>query len=147
MIKINKLTDYAIVILFVMAKESQKRYTSTQLAASTGVPDATVAKLLKKMVSANLVESHRGSQGGYVLRYAKETITIRQIVEALDGPLAVTDCVMGGKKTCTAEQKCPLRGNWDKINQAIIGALDGLKLQDMMIPNEPIKKIVTIAAE
>ncbi len=139
MIRLNKLTDYAIVLLAQMAKDPVLRLSSSQLAATTGIPEMTVAKILKSLSAAKLVSATRGAQGGYRLEYASDEITIRAIIEALDGPIAITDCIGGTTGCCSAEAKCPVRGRWDKVNDAMIRALDGITLVDMIQPSVPPK--------
>jgi FeS assembly SUF system regulator len=131
MLRLTKLTDYAIVILSEMASNPAARLSSSQLAAATGVNEPTVAKILKQLTCAQMIGSHRGVQGGYQLLTTGDKITMRQIIEAIDGPIAIADCV-NGATGCSVKHKCRVRGNWDKVNNAIIGALDGLTLGEMM---------------
>lgn len=130
MLRLNKLTDYAVVILSHMARE--KRHSSTSLlAVETGVNEPTVAKVLKDLVRAGLVTSTRGAMGGYVMNGEAEAVTIRQVIEAIEGPIALADCVDGHAVGCAA-QACGTRGNWDQVNAALIAALDQVTLVDMM---------------
>lgn len=139
MIRLSKLTDYAIVVLSQMAREPQARYASSQLASNTGVPETTVAKILKSVSAAGLINATRGAQGGYQLNIAGDKMTVRAIIEALEGPIAITDCVGGAQGCCNSEAKCPMRGNWDKVNDTIIHELDGVMLTDMMQTRTPQK--------
>lgn len=134
MIRLSKLTDYAVVLLSQMAAQPDKRFASSQLAHVTGVPEPTVAKILKQLAQAELVSSARGVQGGYQLAHAARDVTIRAVIEALEGKIAITDCASDEQGTC-GTHKCPTRGQWSKVNEAIIGALDAIKLTDMMKPN------------
>lgn len=137
MIRLSKLTDYAIVLLGQMSLAPDARYSSTQLASDTGVPEPTVAKILKHLAAAGLVISFRGTTGGYQIQ-APKTMTIRQVIEALDGPIRITDCAGStGDTCCSAEGKCPMNsalglGNWGRVNAAIIAALDSVTLLDMI---------------
>ena len=142
MLRLTKLTDYAIVILSEMASNPAVRLSSSQVAAATGVNEPTVAKILKQLTCAGVIGSYRGMQGGYQLVHETNEITVRQIIEAIDGPIAIADCV-NGTTGCSVEHKCRVRGNWDKVNNAIIGALDGLTLGEMMQQqNVPENKLV-----
>ena len=134
MIKLSKLTDYAIVVMTEMARQVGAVHTVTQLAERTGVPAPTVAKLMKSLTPAGLMTSHRGAAGGYTLARPAETITIADIVVALDGPIALTACVEGAGEECGVESLCPMRGGWEKINRAIRSALEQVTLADMMGP-------------
>ena len=135
MIRLNKLTDYAIVILGQMATQPALLHTSTHLAQTTGVPVATVAKVLKQLATAKLIDSHRGVTGGYRLKGTTQGITVRAVIEAMDGPIAITDCVKlaSGKAFCASLNTCPSRGKWDKVNAAIVQALDTITLNDMVM--------------
>lgn len=130
MLRLNKLTDYAVVILSHMAKQNQQASTSL-LAAETGVNEPTVAKVLKDLVKSGLVTSTRGASGGYALNGSAEEISVRHVIEAIEGPIALADCVDGHAVGCAA-QICGTRGNWDQVNTALIHALDQVKLTHMM---------------
>ncbi|MBP2302895.1 SUF system Fe-S cluster assembly regulator [Azospirillum picis] len=134
MIRLSKLTDYAIVVLSEMARQVGTVHTVAHLADRTGVPTPTVAKLMKAMTPAGLTTSQRGASGGYALSRPADAITIAEIITALDGPIALTACVDGADSQCGVEQLCPMRGGWEKVNRAIRGALEGVTLADMMAP-------------
>ncbi|MBI1206171.1 MAG: SUF system Fe-S cluster assembly regulator [Azospirillum sp.] len=138
MIKLSKLTDYAVVVLTEMARQTPVVVTVPQLAERTGVPSPTVAKILKTMVPAGLMTSQRGAAGGYRLSRAAEEISIAEIITALDGPIALTACVHGVETVCGVESLCPMRGNWEMVNQAVRNALEAVSLADMMAPAWPL---------
>lgn len=142
MLRLTKLTDYAVVLLAQMSLEQAARHTSTQLASATAVPEPTVAKILKDLTKSGLVTSFRGAQGGYTLGRAADQISVRAVIEAMEGPITMVDCVDPSSTCCTGQKKCPLRGRWDIVNAAIIDQLSGITLRDMMAP-----KLVRIAAE
>lgn len=131
MLRLNKLTDYAVVILSHMARNNLHTSTSV-LAVETGINEPTVAKVLKDLVKSGLVTSTRGANGGYALQGDADTITVRNVIEAIEGPIALADCVDGHATGCAA-QICGTRGNWDQVNTALITALDNVKLSDMML--------------
>lgn len=131
MIKLNKLTDYAIAILCRMA-EGGRIVTAAELSSVTAVPPPTVAKILKHLAKARLVQAQRGASGGYTLTRPAPEISIAAIITAMDGPIAITECVDGHAGHCQAQSLCPMRGNWDRINRAICAALEAVSLADMM---------------
>jgi FeS assembly SUF system regulator len=131
MIKLSKMTDYAVVVMARMARDGACVQTVPQLAERTGVPAPTVAKLMKLLAPAGLMESHRGATGGYSLTRAAEGISIADIISAVDGPIALTACVDGAEGHCDVESLCPMRGNWDKVNRAVRRALEEVTLADM----------------
>jgi FeS assembly SUF system regulator len=128
----SKLTDYAILILAHLAR-SPGTLTAHELAARSRVPLPTVSKLAKELSRAGLVVSHRGRNGGYGLARAAEQISVAEIVEALEGPIALTECARpgGGKTDCEIEDTCLARASWDPVSRAIETALRGLALSDI----------------
>ncbi|MEI6985580.1 MAG: SUF system Fe-S cluster assembly regulator [Rhodospirillaceae bacterium] len=134
MIKIGKLTDYAVVVLDRMSRDSGL-HTVSDLAERTGIPATTVAKLLKQLAAAGLVSSHRGVNGGYALNLSPGLISVAAIIIALEGPIAVTECVSNAESACGTVVKCSMRGNWEKINQAVRSALESVSLADMSAPS------------
>jgi FeS assembly SUF system regulator len=138
MIRLSKLTDYAIVVMAQMARDRSAIQTVPQLADRTGVPAPTVAKLLKLLTPAGLMVSHRGAAGGYTLAKPAEDISMAAIIAALEGPIALTACVDGSDGQCGVESLCPMRGGWDKLNKAIRRALEEVTLADMaVVPTFP----------
>ena len=127
MIRMTKLTDYAIVLLAHLAR-SGRTLAAQELAARSGVPLPTVSKLCKELSKAGLVISHRGRHGGYGLARPADRISVAEIVEALEGPIALTDCTSPTKVTCGIEATCPAKASFDPVTRAIQGALAGLPL-------------------
>lgn len=127
MIRMSKLTDYAIVILAHLAR-AHGTLTAQELAGRSRVPLPTVSKLAKELSKAGLVVSHRGRNGGYGLARAAEAISVAEIVEALEGPIALTECSRPGGTDCGIEDTCLARTSWDPVSRAIEGALRGLPL-------------------
>lgn len=136
MLKLSKLADYATVLLTLMARDPARLHNGQDLAARSHVPAPTAAKLLKRLARAGLLESLRGAQGGYRLRRAPERITVADVVRALEGPIALTQC-SGHKGHCGIESTCATRGNWRLINTAIRQALEAVTLAQMAIPTRP----------
>ena len=131
MIKLNRMTDYAVVVMGQMAMRPDGVMTAAQIARDTGVPPPTVAKMLTTLARVGLAVSHRGVAGGYRLARPAEAITVADIITALEGPIALTACVHGALDQCDVESLCPMRGNWDKVNRAIQQTLQDLTLADM----------------
>ncbi|HYE52346.1 MAG TPA: SUF system Fe-S cluster assembly regulator [Azospirillaceae bacterium] len=137
MIRLSKLTDYAVVVMTTMMRSDSAMHTAASLADRTGLPAPTVSKLLKLLAKEGLLASHRGAAGGYSLARAPREITVAAVIQAIDGPIALTDCVDGAEGACGVESLCPRRGNWDKVNQAVRRALEGVTLADMAEPSFP----------
>ena len=134
MIRIARLTDYAIVLLTYFARATEQVHTARDLAARSHIPLPTVSKLLKALSHGGLLVSQRGVKGGYSLARRPEEISIAAIIGVIDGPIAMTECSALAPGLCELEPVCPVRSNWRRINQAVQGALDGLTLGDMTVP-------------
>jgi FeS assembly SUF system regulator len=128
MLKLSKLTDYAVVVL-VRLSAGDLVQTSPGIAHATGVPEPTVAKVLKALAGGGLVASQRGARGGYRLARTLADIPVADVIAAIDGPIALTACVEGG--CCESEHFCSMAGRWDPVNMAIQRALNGISLADM----------------
>ena len=136
MFRLNKLTDYAIVILSQMSHDIGAVNSAASLAVNAQVPLPTVAKILKLLSAAGVVTSHRGVAGGYSLDRPAAAVSVAEIIQSLEGPIALTACVDGAVDDCEAENHCPISGNWNRVNDAIRTALDGVSLADMTDPRE-----------
>ena len=134
MIRLSKLADYAVVMLSYMAAREGEVYTTARLAERSAVPEPTAAKILKLLARSSLLDSQRGSNGGYGLARPAADITVAEIIVAVDGPIALTACVEGSSDHCGVEQLCSMRGNWNRVNRAIRDALEDVTLADMAVP-------------
>ena len=133
MFKLNRLTDYAVVVMSQMSRKPDEVRTAPQISQATGVPLPTVAKLLNALAHGDLITSRRGATGGYALVRPAAEITVAEIIQAVEGPIALTACVEGAGDGCDVESLCPMRGNWNRVNRAIHGALSQVTLADMAI--------------
>src|SRR5512147_3349827 len=143
MIRVSKLTDYAIVLLAHLSR-SDRTLTAQELATRSSVPLPTVSKLCKELSRAGLVVSHRGRKGGYGLARTADQITVAEIVEALEGPIALTECSQGAQ-SCELEATCVAKASWDPVSRAIYGALSNLPLSaiaPLRAPAEPPAALV-----
>jgi len=133
MIRVGKLTDYATVILSVIAKDKNRMFAAMEIAAVTGIALPTVSKILKALVNAKVLMSTRGSKGGYMLASDPAQITVAAIISALEGPIALTECSIS-KQACEQASGCGIRANWHIINQTIHNALESVTLADLIRP-------------
>ncbi len=133
MLRISKLTDYATLLLMHMARAPLQVYSARGLAERAGLPAPVVAKLLKLLAREGLLLSQRGAAGGYGLARAPERISMAQILAAVEGPLAVTECALG-RGVCEMEKGCATRPHWQLIGHALQVALDAVSLADMALP-------------
>jgi FeS assembly SUF system regulator len=137
MLRITRQTDYGVMILTRIAQEGTARiHTARDLAAETEVPLPTVSKILKLLARAELLQSQRGVKGGYRLARHPAEITLVEVIRAIEGPIAMTECVESSPGECDKESWCPVRSNWRMINDAVEGALAGITLARMARPLE-----------
>jgi FeS assembly SUF system regulator len=136
MLRLSKLTDYAVVVL-VRLSHADTVQTSPGIAAAIGIPEPTVAKVLKTLAAGGLVASQRGARGGYRLLRSLSSIPVAEVIVAIDGPIALAACVDGTSGTCESESLCPMRGRWDPVNEAIQQALAAITLADMQEASIP----------
>jgi FeS assembly SUF system regulator len=133
MLRISKLTDYAIVVLSLMAKASERTFAAGELAETSGIAVPTVSKILKTLAKAGIVKSTRGARGGYHLSRPPHHTTVASVIDALEGPIAITECGIA-HDSCQQAHSCHIRGNWNVINRAVRTALDSVTLIDMVQP-------------
>jgi FeS assembly SUF system regulator len=135
MIKLNKMTDYAVVCLGMLARNPGHSMSATELSKETGLNLSTVQKLLKLLViKSELIIAQRGSQGGYILNKKSSDISVVQIIEALDGPISITACVDSSDNFCEVSNICFLGGKWNKVNEVIRNSLNDISLDDLLNP-------------
>ena len=130
MLRLSKLTDYAVVVLVRLSREVGVQ-TSPGIAVTTGIPEPTVAKVLKALAAGGLVASQRGARGGYRMLRPLSAIPIADVIATMDGPIALTACVEASAVECESQALCPMRGRWDPVNEAIQQALSSITLADM----------------
>ena len=141
MLRVTKLTDYATLVLTVLAARPGDVLSAPDLAEHAGREAPTVAKVLKPLAQAGLVEGFRGANGGYRLARDPAAISLVEIVEAMEGPLGMTECSLHDGQ-CGIEQSCGVRANWRRINDVVADALRGVSLAEMRqpAPAAPVRK-------
>ena len=148
MIRMTKQADYGIVLLTHMAGEQERVFPATELAEAVQLPAPTASKILKALARGGVLESHRGVKGGYCLMREPERITVAEIITALDGPIAITECIDDSPGECAQEPICAVRGNWRRINDGIRLALESITLAEMCGPIGPVPdRLVTLGAK
>ena len=135
MLRISKLTDYGIVLLARFAQEPPgTTLNAREMAETTALPMPVVSKMLKTLAGAELLGSHRGSKGGYRLLRDPATVTVAELLDALEGGVALMDCT-AGPGHCDQEERCSVREPWQRINRAVLGALANVTLQELVQPS------------
>ena len=131
MLRIGKLTDYAMLIMSFMAKDPHSLLSATALADALHLTPPTVSKILKMLAEGGLVTSTRGADGGYLLAKPAAAITVADVIAAMEGDLALTECCES-IGMCMIDSMCALRENWRKINSMIHAMLSKVTILDMM---------------
>lgn len=139
MLRISRLTDYGTVVLAHLAGEPDAVCSAADVSAATGIAPPTVSKLLKSLARAGLVSSTRGANGGYQLAREPNDITAANVIDALEGPVSITEC-SANDSHCDFEQVCNVGSAWRRINVAIRHALDDVSLVDLLKANRPLPR-------
>lgn len=139
MLRITRLTDYAIVLLGAAAQKAPSGFSARSAAEQTGLPLPAVKKILKCLVRQSIVESQRGTQGGYRLSRPAAQIGLADVIDAVEGPFALTDCgqlSLDGQDACEYVTQCGMHANWTRVNALVRRALSSVTLADMIGPFE-----------
>ena len=136
MLRLNRMTDYAIVVLGALAHRQGEVLATAQIASLTGLTQPTVAKVAKRLQSCDLLETRRGVNGGYQLTGDPATMSLAAIIEAVEGPIAVNGCVDGAQDPCAVSNCCFMSNQWNKVNGTVRAALDSVSLADLIDPSQ-----------
>ena len=135
MIRLAKLTDYGLVLMTIIARDhASSTHTARDLAAQSRLPLPTVSKVLKLLLQSGMLVSHRGIKGGYSLAKEPAEISLAEIITAIEGPIALTECSTDIAGLCDLERSCPIKRNQRVISQVVRGALDRVTLFDLIQP-------------
>ncbi|HJV26898.1 MAG TPA: SUF system Fe-S cluster assembly regulator [Aromatoleum sp.] len=129
MLRVSKLGDYGTMIMVHMARQPLRLFSACDMAMATGLGAATVSKLMKCLAREGLLVSHRGTHGGYRLAREAAEISIAQIVDAVEGPVGVTECSVAAG-TCAQEATCTVRAGWQGINSLLRASLESVRLAE-----------------
>lgn len=130
--RLSSMADYAVVVMAAAARHcGGVRISAGQLANETGLPAPTVQKIVSRLSAAGLLRSSRGVGGGLRLARPAAAITLADIVEAMEGPIAMAACVEEGRHDCTLEAACALRPHWPGVTEALRGALAQVPLTQL----------------
>jgi FeS assembly SUF system regulator len=136
MFRVSRLTDYATVVMTCIAAHPRDVLSTAEIAEEAHLELPTVSKLLKSLGHAGLVDSFRGVNGGYRLARPAQQISLADIVEAIEGPLGMTECTLS-EGQCERQAQCGVRGSWQRINHVLDNALRAMSLADMLQPAPP----------
>ncbi|AFN56727.1 BadM/Rrf2 family transcriptional regulator [Zymomonas mobilis] len=130
--RLSNLTDYAVVVLrqVVHHGAGAKCLTTLTMAEKTGLPLPTVQKLMGRLAAAHLLTSLRGMGGGFTLARPAEEITLADVVEAIEGPIAMSSCD-NKESLCKFSAECEMRPRWPEVNRTVKNALESISLKSL----------------
>ncbi len=132
MLRISKLTDYAILVMVELTREGEM-LSAQALAERIHVETPTASKVLKLLAGNGLLQSYRGPSGGYQVSRSASDISVAEVIAAIEGPIAMTECSVE-EGLCSQEDNCDLRSNWQRISLAVAQALRDVSLAEMSAP-------------
>lgn len=128
MLRLSNFADYGVVIMTAAARAEGALVAASQVSGLTAIPVPTVAKLMNHLARAGLLVSHRGVAGGFALARPASEISLADIVEAIDGPIALTHCCTDNRESCELLSHCAVRLHWEPVNRAVRDALSKVSL-------------------
>ena len=131
MIKVTRLADYAVSIIYAFSGSEKEILSSQNIVEKTKLHKATVNKLLAQLVKKNVLEPFRGTKGGYRLRKGLDNISIRELIEAIEGPVLLTDCLNKNANNCNLFDVCNTKNIWSFVNTEINNTLENIKIKDI----------------
>ena len=136
MLRLNRMTDYAIVVLGALAHRHGEVLATAQIASLTGLTQTTVAKVAKRLQACALLDTKRGVNGGYQLTGNPAELSLAMIIEAVEGPIAVNGCVDGAQDPCAVSNCCFMSNQWNRVNGTVRDALDAVSLAELIDPSQ-----------
>ncbi len=133
MLRISKLTDYATLITNIMVDDWQRRVSAVEIAQRVQIPLPTASKVLKMLAQAGILTSYRGADGGYALARDPKAISLAELITAMEGPMALTECNLD-EGVCVHEGNCMLQDNWHSVNAIVMQVLGKVSLSEMAKP-------------
>ena len=134
MLKLNKMSDYAAVVINAMDSSQEARLSTDQVSKLTGLPSPTVSKILHKLSNSKIVSSLRGRAGGYKLIREVSDISIIEILEIFEGPIVLADCLDENGEDCVFLSNCSIAGRWEVLSSTIRVILENLTLKELFDP-------------
>ena len=130
--QITRQADYAVRAVLYLARNTDQRTATSLIAEEQHIPPSFLAKIISQLSIAGLLHTSRGARGGVVLARAAKEITLLEVIEAIDGPIQLNECV-GDNGTCSFDSDCPLRPIWCDAQEELVGRLKGTNFADMLV--------------
>lgn len=129
--QITRQADYAVRAVLHLARSGEQRTATSSIAEEQHIPPSFLAKIISQLSIAGLLHTSRGARGGVTLARTPSEITLLEVIEAIDGPIQLNECV-GEAGACTFDDNCPLRPVWCEAQEELVGRLKGTNFADMV---------------
>jgi|SRR3990172_580458 len=130
--QITRQADYAVRAVLHLARTGDQRTATSFIAEEQKIPPSFLAKIISQLSIAGLLHTSRGARGGVTLARPPGEITLLEVIEAIDGPIQLNECV-GNKGSCTFDENCPLRPVWCDAQEELVNRLKGTNFADMLV--------------
>jgi Rrf2 family protein len=135
--QITRQADYAVRAVLHLARNGDQRTATSMIAEEQRIPPSFLAKIVSQLSIAGLLHTSRGARGGVTLAREAKDITLLEVIEAIDGPIQLNECV-GDKGACSFDETCPLRPVWCDAQEELVGRLRGTNFADMAVKGQAL---------
>ena len=134
MLKINRQTDYAVRVLLALAKAGEgKRLSSSAIQQEMLIPSALMARIVARLAREGLISTFPGRDGGLMLSHPASHITLRDVVEAFEGPILLSECLqVKGEDDCPFQSNCPVRSKWGRVQVAMLREMAAITFEQLV---------------
>ena len=134
MLKINRQTDYAVRVLLALAKRGEgARLSSADIQQEMLIPKAFMTRIVAQLSHAGLINTFPGRDGGLMLPHSASQITLRDVVEAFEGPILLSECMqVKGEDDCPFQSNCPVRSKWGRVQVAMMREMASITFEDLV---------------
>ena len=139
MLKVTRLADYAVLIISSFNGHEKDIVSAQKIIKKTSLKNATAMKLLSILVKKDILVAYRGAQGGYKLKKKLENISIKELIEAIEGPVSLTDCLGSNTNNCNLFDVCITKNTWSIVNNAVKDTLENIKIKDISNNNVSLR--------
>jgi Rrf2 family protein len=130
--QITRQADYAVrAVLYLARMQPNQRAATSQVAKEQHIPPSFLAKIISQLSIAGLLHTSRGARGGVTLAREPQAITLLEVIEAIDGPILLNECV-GENSICTFDDDCPLKPVWCDAQEELVARLKGTNFQQLL---------------
>ena len=133
--QITRQADYAVRAVLHLARKNESRTATSAIAEEQKIPPSFLSKIISQLSIAGLLHTSRGARGGVTLAREPKEITLLEVIEAIDGPIQLNECV-GDSGSCAFDDNCPLRPVWCEAQEDLVGRLRRTNFADMLVKEQ-----------